>query len=292
MKNKIKNLLNILMELGKVRITIFVAISGSVGYIIANNGIIDLNLFVTALGIFLLSVGASAFNHIQEIPTDALMNRTKNRPLPTHSISELSASLWALLFVVAGSLILLFGVNFGAFALGLSTIVSYNLIYTPLKKISAFAIMPGALVGALPPAIGWVAAGGSISDPRLLALALFFFIWQIPHFWFLLLIFDEDYKRAGFPTLSKYFSQEQLKRITYIWVVALAATCMMIPLFGLTHNLFTNVLLLLAGFILAWRTKSLVVKYNKNMNFKLAFMDINIYVLIVVVLLSIDQFIH
>lgn len=292
MKNKIKNLLNILMELGKVRITIFVAVSGSVGYIIANDGIIDLTLFVTALGIFLLSVGASAFNHIQEIPTDGLMNRTKNRPLPAHSITPLSATLWASAFVIAGSLILLFGVNYGAFALGLSTLVAYNLIYTPLKKVSAFAIMPGAIVGALPPAIGWVAGGGSIADPKLLALALFFFIWQIPHFWFLLLIFDEDYKRAGFPTLSKYFSQEQLKRITYVWVLALAASCMMIPLFGLTHNLFTNLLLLFAGFVLAWRTKSLVAKYDKDLNFKLAFMDINIYVLTVVVLLSIDQFIH
>jgi protoheme IX farnesyltransferase len=280
------------MELGKVRITIFVAISGSVGYIIANNGTIDWTLFFTALGIFILSVGASAFNHIQEIPTDSLMNRTKHRPLPTHSISELSASFWALFFVVTGSLILLFGANFEAFALGIGTLIAYNLVYTPLKKVSAFAIMPGAIVGALPPAIGWVAGGGSIADPKLLALALFFFIWQIPHFWFLLLIFDEDYKRAGFPTLSKYFSQDQLKRITYIWVVALAATCMMIPLFGLTHNLFTNLLLLFAGFVLAWRTKSLVIKYDKNLNFKLAFMDINIYVLTVVVLLSIDQFIH
>jgi protoheme IX farnesyltransferase len=280
------------MELGKVRITIFVAISGSVGYIIANNGTIDMTLFFTALGIFILSVGASAFNHIQEIPTDSLMYRTKNRPLPTQSISEFAASLWALLFVVIGSLILLFGANFEAFAFGICTLIAYNLVYTPLKKLSAFAIMPGAIVGALPPAIGWVAGGGSISDPKLLALTLFFFIWQIPHFWFLLLIFDEDYKRAGFPTLSKYFSQEQLKRITYIWVVALAASCMMIPLFGLTHNLFTNLLLLFAGFVLAWRTKMLVLKYDRNLNFRMAFLDINIYVLTVVVLLSIDQFIH
>ncbi len=290
MSNKIKDLIAILTELGKVKITFFVAISGSVGYILSK-GAFDIELAIAAFAIFILSVGSAAFNHIQEIKTDGLMNRTKSRPLPSNKISKTDAIIWALFFVLVGLAMLLYNFSFLTFVFGLFALVAYNLIYTPLKKITAFAIFPGAIVGALPPAIGWLAGGGSLADPKILALGLFFFIWQIPHFWFLMLIFDKDYKLAGFPTPSKYFSEEQLKRITYIWVVGLAATCMMIPYFGVTHSIITNLLLLLAGFILAWRTRKLVLRYDKNLNIKLAFLDINLYVLFVVVLLSLDKFI-
>ena len=291
MKQNIRDLINIFTELGKVKITLFVAISGSVGYILSK-GSIDFGLFISAIGVFILSVGSAAMNHIQEIKTDSLMNRTKNRPLPSNKLNKSDAQLFAYICIITGMSVL--GSNFGliTFLLGISAIISYNLIYTPLKKFSAFAIFPGSLVGAIPPVIGWAAAGGSVADPKLFALALFFFIWQIPHFWFLLLIFDNDYKQAGFPTPSKYFTETQLKRITYVWVVALSAACMMIPYFGITHNLITNLLLLAAGFILVWRTRTLVTIFDKKINFKLAFLDINFYVLIVVFLLSLDQFFY
>jgi protoheme IX farnesyltransferase len=220
-----------------------------------------------------------------------MMMRTKNRPLPTGKISKNFALTSIISMSAAGLLLIWQFSNFTAFLLGIGALLSYNLIYTPLKRVTAFAIMPGAIVGAMPPAIGWVAAGGSVTDPKLFVLGLFFFVWQIPHFWFLLLMYDNDYRRAGFPTLSKYFSDTQLKRITYVWVAALAASCMLIPLFGLTHNLFTNLLLLVAGFVLVWRTKALVAEFDERFNFRLAFIDINVYVLAVVTLLSIDQFV-
>lgn len=290
MNNNLKLLLNNLYELGKVKITFFVAISGSVGYIVAN-GNFDVNLLIAALGILLLSIGSAGFNHIQEVKTDSLMDRTKNRPLPSNKMNKSDAILWASIFVLIGLGILYINFGYETFILGLMALAAYNLLYTPLKKITAFAIFPGAIVGALPPAIGWVAAGGSILDPKIVALGLFFFIWQIPHFWFLMLIFDKDYQQAGFPTPSKYLNSDQLKRITYVWVVALAATCMLIPYFGVTHSIITNILLLLAGFILVWRTRTLVITYDKSLNLKLAFLDINLYVLAVVLLLSVDKFI-
>ncbi len=280
-----------ILELSKVRITFFVAISGLVGYIQAGNGL-DLNVIPVLIGIFLLSCGSAALNHYQEINTDSMMNRTKNRPLPSGKVSNNFALLTVFVLSMLGLGLIWYFSNFSAFLLGIGALLSYNLIYTPLKRVSAFAIMPGALVGALPPAIGWAAAGGSIADPKMYVLAMFFFIWQIPHFWFLLLIFDEDYRRAGFPTLSKYFSDLQLKRITYVWVAALAASCMMIPFFGMTHNTLTNFLLLVAGFILLWRAKSLVASYDSKFNSRLAFVDINLYVLTVITLLSIDQFVY
>ena len=280
-----------ILELSKVRITFFVAISGIVGYILAGNGI-DWNVVPILLGIFILSCGSAALNHYQEVRTDAIMVRTKNRPLPTGKISKNFALYVVLILSISGLALIWQFSNFTAFLLGIGALISYNAIYTPLKRVSAFAIMPGAIVGAMPPAIGWAAAGGSIMDPQLYALAMFFFVWQIPHFWFLLLMYDVDYRSAGFPTLSKYFSDTQLKRITYVWVVALAASCMLIPLFGLTHNLLTNLLLLFAGFVLVWRTKPLVAEFDERFNFRLAFLDINLYVLVVVTLLSIDQFVY
>jgi heme o synthase len=280
-----------ILELSKVRITFFVAISGVVGYILAGNGI-DWNVVPILLGIFILSCGSAALNHYQEVSTDAIMVRTKNRPLPTGKISKNFALYVVLILSLVGLGLIWQFSNFTAFLLGIGALISYNAIYTPLKRITAFAIMPGAIVGAMPPAIGWAAAGGSLMDPQLYALAMFFFVWQIPHFWFLLLMYDVDYRSAGFPTLSKYFTDTQLKRITYVWVVALAASCMLIPLFGLTHNLLTNLLLLFAGFVLVWRTKPLVAEFDERFNFRLAFLDINLYVLVVVTLLSIDQFVY
>jgi protoheme IX farnesyltransferase len=286
-----KERLKIYAELGKMRITFFVAISGSVGYILAS-GDWSINMLITVLAIFLLSSGSAAFNHIQEISTDSLMNRTKNRPLPSDKISREEAVIFASAMSIAGILILLVFTNLPALVFGLLALIWYNIIYTPMKKVTAMAVVPGAVVGALPPAIGWAAAGGSLIHPQLFALGLFFFIWQIPHFWFLFLIYDKDYRRAGFPTLTQKYSKKQLVRISYVWIVALAVTTLMIPYFGLNHNIWTNALLLLAGVILVWRTGKIINLYKENLQLKFAFRDINIYVLTVVLVLSIDSFIN
>ena len=95
----------------------------------------------------------------------------------------------------------------------------YNAVYTPLKKVFSLAIIPGSLVGALPPLAGWVAAGGDILDPKIILISSFFFVWQIPHFWILLLIYGKDYDKGGFPTLTNVFSERQLKILLYIVVV-------------------------------------------------------------------------
>lgn len=285
---KIKQYIDIFMELGKVRITFFVAISGSVGYILAN-GAADIMMMIIVFGIFILSVGSAAFNHFQEIDTDRMMDRTKNRPLPSNKISKNVAMIFASICSISGLFILAITTSSITLLLGILAIVWYNLIYTPLKKVTPLAIMPGALVGALPPAIGWSAAGGSIFDPQLWVLAMFFFIWQIPHFWFLLLIFDKDYQKAGFPTLTETFSELQLSRISYVWIVALATTCMLIPLFGVTHNMMTNFILFVAGVLMVYRTGIYIRHYTEVRALKLAFLNVNIYVLTVVFLLSIDK---
>lgn len=284
-------MLNIFFELGKIRITSFVAISASVGYILAASEI-KLEMLWVVLGVFLLSCGSSAFNQVQEHLHDAKMNRTKRRPLPSGSMTYNSAVLASSGMVLSGLSILYFGAGLNSFLLGIFAVFWYNIFYTPLKRVTSLAVVPGALVGAIPPLIGWVAGGGWLFSPLIWVFAIFIFIWQIPHFWLLLMVYEDDYRSAGFPVLTDMFSSGQLTRITFAWIVALAVSCLLLPLFGVTHNPATLVLLIMAGSWLLWRTKNLVGKYDKDINFLFAFKTVNIYVLTVVVLLSVDRLIN
>ena len=266
----------IFVELGKVRLTSFVAISASIGYILAT-GQITMELILPVIGVFMLSWGSSAFNQIQEWHYDAKMNRTKHRPLPTKEIETSTALVLALTFNIGGLAVLMATGSSEAVLLGLLAIFWYNVVYTPLKRKTALAAVPGALLGAIPPSIGWVTGGGDFGAPQMWAVALFFFIWQIPHFWLLLLLYENDYRRAGFPVLTDVFSRPQLKRITFAWIAALAVSCLLIPLAGASQFEYTFLLLFGAGGVLVWRMRYLLKQYYVNMNFKLAFMDVNIY---------------
>lgn len=290
MKKKFGKYLNVFLELGKVRITFFVAVTASAGYILSS-GRIDSAMVLPVLGIFILSCGSSAFNHYQERHTDKLMDRTKGRPLPAGIVSARAGFMFAFSASLIGLAMLYFFSSITAFLLGVLALFWYNILYTPMKRVTALAVVPGALIGSIPPAIGWVAAGGELADPRVWALALFFFIWQIPHFWLLVLIYDKDYQRGGFPTLTQKFSNRQLRRIAYMWIISLAASCMLLPLFGISNNIITDAALLITGIWLGWKTKTLLSKYYERVSFKFAFREINLYVLAVIFILSIDQLI-
>jgi heme o synthase len=279
--------LKILSELTKIRITIFVTVTTALGYICYAEKL-GLYILVPLVGILFLSCGSAAVNHIQERNTDALMHRTMNRPLPSGRISPKNAWLIALSLIILGSIILYFS-GIVALLLGLLNLIWYNLVYTPLKKVSALAIIPGSLVGAIPPMIGWAAAGGSLTDPRILFLALFFFIWQIPHFWLLLLVLSNDYERAGFPTLTKIFDKEQLSRITFMWILATIVIGLMIPFFGLVKFPLVNILLLIPACWLTIKAVKLLTRNSENISFTFAFREINLFVLAMIFLLSIDK---
>ena len=285
---KLRRKADLVVELTKLRITVFVTLTTVFGFI-AYMGKINADVIMPMIGILLLSSGSAAINHYQERETDALMDRTKNRPIPSGRISPGKALLIAIFLVLSGSAILFFGSGTLALVLGLLNLLWYNGIYTPLKKRNAMAIIPGSLVGALPPMVGWVAAGGSITDPRILILAFFFFIWQIPHFWLLLLIFGKDYEKAGFPTLTQTFSSEQLTRITFMWILAVVVTSFLIPLFGIVENVIIDYAILISGLWLAWNSMKLLKTSSGKISFRFAFRDINLFAVLVVILLSIDK---
>jgi protoheme IX farnesyltransferase len=285
----LKNKLQILSELTKIRITSFVTLTTAFGYI-SYSGELNSGIILPVLGILFLACGSAVINHYQERKTDALMDRTKNRPIPSKRISPLNALLIAIALLLLGSVILFVGSNLLALGLALLNLIWYNVVYTPLKRINPLAIIPGSLVGAIPPAVGWVAAGGYVFDPQIIILSFFFFIWQIPHFWLLLLVLDKDYQKAGFPTLSKIFNSGQLLRITFVWIISTVVTGLIIPLYGVVKYPVIDIALFISGVWLTWNAVKLL-RSSSKLSFRFAFRDINIFALIIVILLSLDKLI-
>jgi len=273
-----------------MRITSFVTITTAFGYIAASDRI-DIEIIPVLLGVLLLAFGSASLNHFQERDFDAKMNRTKSRPIPSCRISPANVLRISLTLIVFGSVILILWTNLLALGLGLLNLVWYNFIYTLLKRKTPFAIVPGSLVGAIPPAIGWAATGGSLLDPQIIIIAFFFFIWQIPHFWLLLLVMDKDYQQAGFPTLTQIFNHAQLSRITFIWIISTAVTGLMIPLFGIVAELWINLGLFISAALLSWKAFGLLVESTDFSAFRLNFRYINYFALFVVFLVSIDKLI-
>ena len=276
------------LELGKVRITSFVSLTTSLGYILFS-GKIDLGIILPTFGVFLLASGASCINHLQEQKYDAAMERTKGRPLPSGRIDSISTLLLGINVLLFGSLILYYSSNLESLMLGWLAVIWYNAVYTPLKRKFALAVVPGALIGAIPPVIGWAAAGGNPLDTKILIVALFFFIWQVPHFWLLLLLHGKDYEQAGFPTLTRLFSSLQVSRITFVWITALAFSCVLIPLANISTQPFTPVLLFLLALWLIFESRGILNSYLEKVIFRKAFIRINVFVLLVVLLISIDK---
>jgi len=281
-----KNLLSIYLELAKVRITMAVTLTTIAGYALANGGF-TLKMIPPAIGLWLIACGSAALNQYQERHQDAIMERTKHRPLPSGKISEFHAQVFILIITVAGALIILYSSNFTALILSLLALVWYNLIYTPLKKISAFAVIPGSVIGALPPAVGWVAAGGYLLDPKIIILSFFFFIWQIPHFWLLLMKFGNQYEQAGFPSLTNIYSDAQLKKITFMWTVATSISAMFIPFFNISATIYAKIFISILSVLLIVSFADLFAG-KKIFNIKKYFFAINIFLLLVLISIYTD----
>lgn len=280
--------LKILLELTKFRITFFVMITTGFGYISAANNY-DYKLTFVLLGTFLLACGSAVFNHYQERHIDLMMDRTKYRPIPSGRISDKKAFNIGVVLTLVGSLILLLFVNYIAFSLGILNLIWYNLIYTPLKRKTSLAIIPGSIVGAIPPIIGWAAAGGYIFDFRILVIAFFFFIWQIPHFWLLMLKIDSDYRLAHLPTITNLFTKTQLARITFSWTIATGLSSILIPIvLKISNSITLSLMILLTVAIIVSSFK--LLRFSEN-NFSTisTFRSINLFVLSVIVVLSLNK---
>jgi len=285
-KTSLSSWIKIISELGKVRISLPIALSALVGYTL-KTGVFDSNIWPLLSGVFLMSCSSGAINHIQEYKTDALMPRTKNRPIPSGKISLKAAIIVALSFFAYGAFVLLVSFPPIVFLTSFLTLLSYNLIYTPLKKVTAFAVVPGSLVGALPPFIGWFAGGGQFLDERILWVSLFFFIGQIPHFWLLLLMFGKEYSLAGFPSLNSVFSDNQIKRLSYTWILATVATSFIVAMTVLQGSVTLFFLLIYTFYLLFSLTVGILIK--KDIPIRASFLKLNFLYLLMMILLIIDS---
>ncbi|MEC8946410.1 MAG: heme o synthase [Candidatus Neomarinimicrobiota bacterium] len=190
-----------LIELTKLRIAFLVLTTTVIGFYLGQQGIKSPELLLyTLVGTLLCSAGSSVLNNVIEVETDAKMNRTKDRVLPTKKISLFTASLLGVLFIGFGLAILFEKVNTLTSILAFCTVVSYLALYTPLKKVSWINTSVGAIPGALPPLGGWTAATNSL-DPGGWILFFILFFWQHPHFYSIAFVHKEDYARAGLKML-------------------------------------------------------------------------------------------
>ncbi len=189
------------MALWKPRLSFIVAFSSVFGYLLGTQGLLNWQAVIFLfLGGFLISGASVAINQILEVDFDKLMIRTQNRPLPSKKFGKKEAIIFTIFSGISGVCLLWISTN--PFTVGLSvlSLVLYAFVYTPLKRVGPVAVFVGAIPGALPPLIGWVAATGYINYMALIIFGIQF-IWQFPHFWAIAWVADEDYKRAGFKLL-------------------------------------------------------------------------------------------
>ncbi|MFK7924762.1 MAG: heme o synthase [Bacteroidia bacterium] len=214
------------VELTKLRLTIFVAFSAVFGFAMAAGGLSTwTQLLIVGLAGMMITGGANALNQLFEKDLDAKMKRTLARPMPEGRLSSSETLIFALLLGIGGVALLGYFFNLAAALLGIIGYLSYAFVYTPMKQMTPFAVFVGAIPGALPPMIGWVAFTGALTTGGWMLFAFQFF-WQFPHFWAIAWLMDDDYKLAGFrmlPTASGRSKRSARLVLAYALCLAIMA---------------------------------------------------------------------
>jgi protoheme IX farnesyltransferase len=193
-------------------------------------------LAITCLGTALVAGGASAINQVFERDLDRLMNRTKDRPVAHGRMGAAEGLTLAGVMSIGGLIVLYLAASLTAAAVALATLISYVVIYTPLKRRTSLATVIGAVPGALPPLIGWTAAGGSLMSAAPWALFLLMFLWQLPHFLAIAWLYREDYAKAGLPMLPVVDPHGILTgRQATLWAATLVPISELPYLLGMTN---------------------------------------------------------
>lgn len=214
-------------------ISLAVGLSALAGYVLATGGARGgAPLFA---GTFALSGAVSVLNQMQERDRDALMERTKNRPLASGEMSVGQGSLIFSLLLVLSALCLWPLLSWSVLPVVLVVLGLYNGLYTRMKPVTGWAMIPGAACGALPFWIGWLAGGGGLLAAQPIYFFTLYFVWQMPHFWMLAESNAADYAAAGFPVPANSFSGFSRQAVPRLWALALATLGGMAPLFGLAQ---------------------------------------------------------
>jgi protoheme IX farnesyltransferase len=257
-------------ELLKFRLSFLVAFSCAFGYVLASSQVNWWSLAMLFSGGFLLSGSSVIVNQIIEKDLDKLMVRTMNRPLPTYRVSVNEATGVAVFCLLTGVVILIAYTNVLTTILSVVSMILYGFVYTPLKRVGPIAVFVGAIPGALPPLLGWVAATSMITHEALIIFGIQF-IWQFPHFWAIAWVSDDDYKKAGFKLLPSG-GQKDLNTAIQIMIY----TMFLIPLgllpatFGIT-GLNSAIVVSVCGVLFFAQTFSLMRSGDRKSALKIMF---------------------
>ena len=219
-----RNSLEPYLQLTKPRVVALIAFTAVVGMFLATPGFVPLDVLVLAtLGISLAAGSAAAFNHILEQRLDAIMARTRARPLPAGKLSRRQAIIFATILALLSMALLVIGVNMLTAALTFLSLIGYSIIYTLfLKPATPQNIVIGGAAGAAPPVLGWTAVTGNVDYDALL-LFLIVFVWTPPHFWSLALYREKEYAKVGIPMLPVTHGSEFTRKCILLYTILLAA---------------------------------------------------------------------
>ena len=279
-------------QLTKVGLSLSVVFSSLAGYLLAVDEIQYSVLVLLAIGGYLMVGASNAFNQIIEKDTDALMKRTMNRPLPTGRMHVSMALVIAISFTIVG-LAILYSINPKSALFGAISIFLYTSVYTPLKSITPLSVFVGAIPGAIPFMLGWVAATGDFSiEPGMLFLIQFF--WQFPHFWAIAWLQYDEYKKAGFNLMP--MGQKNKKAVLQIIIYTVCLIIVsIIPVLKMTGSFYiyplTAVILVVLGSTMLFYAFKLY-KNQTNKEARQLMLSSVLYITLIQIIYVVDKFLH
>ena len=291
-KTSMKALLSDLKQLTKFGLSLSVVFSSVAGYLIAADVVNYSILFLLALGGFFMVSASNVFNQIIEKDTDAIMKRTQNRPLPTGRMSVNVALSIAILFTVLG-ISILYSINPKSALFGAISIFIYTSIYTPLKPVTPLAVFIGAIPGAIPFMLGWIAATNNFGlEAGFLFIIQFF--WQFPHFWAIGWLQYEEYKKAGFNMLPMGNKDKgAVKQIVFYTIVMIMVS--IAPVLKLSGEFYiyplTAFLVALLGILMLYFAVKLH-KSQDNVDARKLMLASVLYITVVQIIYVVDKFLH
>ena len=279
-------------QLTKVGLSLSVVFSSLAGYLLAVEEVNYIILLMLAIGGYLMVGASNAFNQIIEKDTDALMKRTMTRPLPTGRMNVSTALVIAISFTILG-LAILYSINPKSALFGAISIFLYTSVYTPLKSVTPLSVFVGAIPGAIPFMLGWVAATNAFSiEPGMLFLIQFF--WQFPHFWAIAWLQYDEYKKAGFNLMP--MGQKNRKAVVQIIIYTFCLIIVsIIPVLKRTgafyiHPITAIILVLLGSTMLYYAFK--LYKHQTNKEARQLMLSSVLYITLIQVIYVADKFLH
>jgi heme o synthase len=252
----IKSKLRDYYTLTKPEVNLLILMTTSAGYYLASRGPVRIaGLLNTLVGTLLVASGTATLNQWMERVWDGKMRRTASRPLPSGRLRSRDALLFGIVLSVAGGLYLLLAVNLLSSLLAVSTLLSYLLVYTPLKRKTPLCTLLGAFPGAMPTLIGWAGASAAINRQAWLLFAILF-LWQFPHFLAIALLYRDDYSRAGYHMLPAFDRDTRFTRAEIVGVTLVLVLATMLPLAG-RGGLFSWAAMCVAGAFLLYHVSKL-----------------------------------